>query len=330
MSSNSWTKLKECPIKLFNGSIRTGTNTFLLLSYDNGIWQYKVNENEWTQIMKYVSQFKSLKTISYNTNKNIIHLLDSNSNLFQICLQTKEMKKITNISIHYVTWSRNLFCINNKLHIFEHTPQMSMHHRALDLNKNGLDFKTIRTFQHKTLNHAAIYLPTRQRIVLFTYARIMEYCVLTNEWTIYISSVKFPQITSLVTDKYEQFVIMSVEWYDTHRIIMYHIETRKIYLASYKLPTKEICHIIMMDNPERDNLIVFGYVHDCFKRKEFDQIPELPFYLIRLIGKWICNEQLHLFSETRWWKTDIMSRQDDRKHWKINLDNLFKDTHSLV
>ena len=324
MSSNSWTKLRQCPNKLVNEPIRTGTDTFVVLSYNNGIWQYKVKENEWTQIMKYVSEFQSLTAISYNTNKTIIHVLDNRSNLFQISLQTKQMKKLTNIPFETVGWSPSLFYINNKLHIIAHTPEICIHHLIADLGKK--DLQTIHTFQYKTITHAAIYLPARQRIVVFTYERIMEYCVLTNQWTIHVPSFKFPLITGLIADKHQQFIVIPIEWHTGPRIIVYNITTRNMSFSSYKPATKRKYVGIMMDDPERDNLIVFGYVHDCFTRKEFDQIPELPFYLIRLIGKWICNEQLHLFSVTTCLNTWAMVHHHNGKHWKISLDDVLKGT----
>ena len=79
---------------------------------------------------------------------------------------------------------------------------------------------------------------------------------------------------------------------------------------------KGMFHAIMMDNPDRDNLLVFGYIRDCFKKEEFKHIQQFPDYLIRLIGTWICNEWIHLIR--------LDGEEERGMHWKIRLDDILE------
>ena len=50
----------------------------------------------------------------------------------------------------------------------------------------------------------------------------------------------------------------------------------------------------MIYNNHRDEILTFGFVDACFRSSEFENIIKLPHYLVKLIGKWISIEYVHL------------------------------------
>jgi len=67
-------------------------------------------------------------------------------------------------------------------------------------------------------------------------------------------------------------------------------------------PIRAVC----VNNNERDDLMVFGYVHE-FEKNDFESM-NIPFNLIKMILKYILIEYIHIFSFLN--------------HWKINIDDI--------
>ena len=78
---------------------------------------------------------------------------------------------------------------------------------------------------------------------------------------------------------------------------------------------------ILTRNKEFDDLLTFGYVHECYKMEKFKDMQVIPFYLIRFIGKWICCETIHLF-------TLHGDKDMTRKHWTIDVDKIMQSVMS--
>ena len=84
------------------------------------------------------------------------------------------------------------------------------------------------------------------------------------------------------------------------------------------LESPYVAGIILRDD-KRDELLVFGFINQCFRNKEMINVQILPVYLIKLIRGWVCIEMVHLIAWTKDW---------DRKylHWKINVDDILTTT----
>ena len=76
-----------------------------------------------------------------------------------------------------------------------------------------------------------------------------------------------------------------------------------------------IDYIITRKSQKDDELLTFGFVHECYKKDNMKKMQELPFYLIQLIAKWIFYNYLHIvFGEHETAK---------RQHFKILVDHVF-------
>merc|ERR1712129_69926 len=43
----------------------------------------------------------------------------------------------------------------------------------------------------------------------------------------------------------------------------------------------------------KDEILVIGFVNDCFKQKEFDNLQLPPAYIIEIIAEWYSAEMIH-------------------------------------
>ena len=58
-------------------------------------------------------------------------------------------------------------------------------------------------------------------------------------------------------------------------------------------------------NQGNEGLLTFGYVRRCYNNKMFKNMQNLPFDLIKFVGKWICYETMHLIGKKGHWTIDM-------------------------
>jgi hypothetical protein len=82
--------------------------------------------------------------------------------------------------------------------------------------------------------------------------------------------------------------------------------------SNLKTPSRGEFHAaIINDSGDKDEVLTFGFVSQCFKLKEFAAVQPLPFYLIQFISKWMQNQTVHLLA--------------NYGHWTINVDHILSD-----
>ena len=80
---------------------------------------------------------------------------------------------------------------------------------------------------------------------------------------------------------------------------------KNLMKSTIKTPSKRFTSWIDQ-NEHHDKLLVFGYINKLWKLPKYANIQTLPYYLINLIAKWVCFEDIHLMAV-------------DSQHWKINI-----------
>merc|ERR1712113_758694 len=61
-----------------------------------------------------------------------------------------------------------------------------------------------------------------------------------------------------------------------------------------------ICGAVMLGNDHsRDQVLAFGFIRGSWKEKGFEQLQDMPCYLMEMIGKWYCNETIYFMDIDR-------------------------------
>merc|ERR1712228_143680 len=96
-------------------------------------------------------------------------------------------------------------------------------------------------------------------------------------------------------------------------IFVYNVKRKILQKSPIKCPRQCKYKAVMMRNKKRDELMVFGFINQCFESAEYQNIQRLPYYLVRFIAQWISNEWIHLMVVNG--------------HWKIHIDEVLNSTN---
>ena len=124
--------------------------------------------------------------------------------------------------------------------------------------------------------------------------------------------------SSVVCTKNEQHIVflggyvIGSGWTDI--ISIYDFKINKFRQCSVKCPKKTRFEAVMVNNSENDELLTFGFVNKCFRSSQFNDIQALPYYLITLIGNWVCSEFIHI----------VNTDHNGGNHWKINVEAIMQ------
>merc|ERR1712087_1040812 len=73
----------------------------------------------------------------------------------------------------------------------------------------------------------------------------------------------------------------------------------KLKRSSIKCPTVGECFAARTGGVDsKDGILVCGFINECFKSKEFENIQLLPDYLINIIAQWYGSEMIHWIGYT--------------------------------
>ena len=137
------------------------------------------------------------------------------------------------------------------------------------------------------------------------------HCTLNGEYVIVLGG----------TDGYSLYRAAHKNTSINKRIFIFDVKQKKCYESIICLPYFSICHThtVLVNNKYEDELSVFGFIRSEFKRKEYDNVPSFPDYLIHFMTKWICNEYLHVMDYCTFGGYSDLSL-----HQKINIDHILE------
>ena len=146
--------------------------------------------------------------------------------------------------------------------------------------------------------------PQAQRYATVAYELSLE----TNAFTRFESlTFDHGKLCSSMVSTMDHRYIVFVGGYDTtinDTISVYDIKLDTLKQSVMKCPSRGYHGAINMCSTRLDELLVFGYVRDKFKRN-------VPHSLIKLMAKWMSNEYIHLVGV-------------NHGHWRVNIDELLK------
>ena len=94
-------------------------------------------------------------------------------------------------------------------------------------------------------------------------------------------------------------------------ISIYDINQQQFRKCTLKCPSKDWYEAISVSNESKDELVVFGYVHEF--EAEYKGLS-IPLVLINRIQEYVHNEFIHLMTLCH----------KDNKHWRINIDDILE------
>merc|ERR1712192_5804 len=68
--------------------------------------------------------------------------------------------------------------------------------------------------------------------------------------------------------------------------------------SSIKCPKIGICHAVRTGGIDsKDDILVNGFIKDCFKKPSFDNIQLPPSYIMKMIAMWYSAEMIHWLND---------------------------------
>ena len=119
-------------------------------------------------------------------------------------------------------------------------------------------------------------------------------------------------------DKYVIFFGGGGSWIkDSNTIQIFDVVNEKMYQCNIQCPHSGEYRAVLIDNFEKSDIIIDGYLRMIWKEYEFIGMNELPVELIKLLRRFYAQEWLHLMA--------IRTGE----HWKIELPHLLESISTV-
>eukprot|EP01084_Bolivina_argentea_P270761 460472_1 len=185
--------------------------------------------------------------------------------------------------------------INDELHLID-----AGNHYIFDKQKKvfqkivyAFESDNVYTYRFGCCGNGSLYLKSRKCMVLFDTkcTQIHQFQTCNDKWVAFNTKMSndlhIGKGCTMVCTYNEKHIIMLAAESHSHRsnsILVYDIVNNMLRKSSITCPYSH--HAVVMRDTYGDNLMVFGFVNQCFKLSECMNMQKLPHYLIQLIGKW--------------------------------------------
>ena len=235
-----------------------------------------------------------------------------NFDILEYNLHSKSTTKFTDTS--FPELFTEIICINGVIHVFDGGCKHFIFH------KENSAFDEICQLSYEQFIGKAVYLKSKKTIVLFdaNTSFIYEYQTWNKTWITHafepMNNMGHVQAGTCATTN-EKYILIFGGFIPRKKdsIFLFDVHNKTFTESSIKCPFREMCRATIMRNDHEDEVIVYGFVNQCFAAKQFIGVGKLPIDVIKLINRLICNEWVHLISFD----------QPPNNHWKIHIDSLF-------
>lgn len=303
-TQHTWsTSIVSPPAVLFCRLLRFSNNEFIIVAQKGkrddvaGIHKYNATTREWNKIMDYPSECITCHHLATIDDKNkTIYICNRNSNisgskLVEINLSTKSIKH-TDCNFDFGALPGIVF-ENNNIHIVGGLGQNRKHYI---LEKNNT---LIHDFGSRVC--AIDILKRTKSIIALKHSEdtsFMQYK--NNEWV----DMKvqcgylFGSLNVAITENEDYIILLqgtnskTSQMEDT--IHVYDLVNNKLSKSNIKAPgAGSMATAVITRDMKQEEVITFGFVRWCYKGNDYKKTQELPFYLIKFIGKWLSCEIIH-------------------------------------
>ena len=127
----------------------------------------------------------------------------------------------------------------------------------------------------------------------------------------------------------DQYIIILPEYYHyslkSHKIAVFDTETGALIKTNIIYPKINGCKhdrlsvsAVCVDSKQRDELLTFGFIEQCWKSPKYKDIIKLPRYLIKLVNRYVLNQLIHVFCGN--WDDE----ETENAHWLINVNDILQ------
>eukprot|EP01084_Bolivina_argentea_P310623 537545_1 len=320
-----WKKLNGSGVRFFLGPFSLNKDEFFIMNLNgtsdddcgddnNEFFKYNVKHNKWTTMFVLRTSYKLCAhdlSATFDRTNQLLYL-SGNSLLYQINLKTKAIELLLDNGAFDDFPAMSI--INDKLHILHDRTHVTYDVCSKSVTTNyeiGIKIGVVFYVQ------CILHMKSRNNILMFgndsvgTIKVIYEFSLENDEWHQW--NVKLPTHLSIsvaaifasTDEKYIFFLGADCSGAeDTHRIAdgytysdkisVFDVEKAVLRDCSIKCPYKGLFGGLIVNNEEDDDLLVFGYVKELYGSGCFNDVQQMPHYLIQLIRNYVCNEFIHL------------------------------------
>ena len=138
---------------------------------------------------------------------------------------------------------------------------------------------------------------------------IHQYSISDNSWKRLKVTMPKPMrdfgVTSIMDGRYVLLFGGRTENEDFEHIYIYSVHDETFRLSKVVSPKKGKCHVIAVNDKEKEELSVHGFVRYQWRYLQINEQLFLPKYLVQIIRRYYHQEFIHLVSIYGHWKIDV-------------------------
>ena len=288
---------------------------------EDGIHKYNALHDKYTKIMDYPRDLVSIShSAAYDEKSKLIYVCNPRSQLIEIDIDSKKV----NILSTNANYNRTplIFVVDDDIHI--------MNWRK---SKYGIFNKSTQTFKQMTdteyiMSPWTVCMKLRQSIITTAIQKtdnkivtmMNEYSYINKKWINWeIEGISCYRPRIVVTKFEEYLIFMGGKDMKTRMrskdILVYNFKHKQMRKSSIKIPCSHFT-VVLDRNDDREDVLLSSYMNKLWRNPEFVSVQLLPFYLTKLIGKYICFEYVHLVG--------LNDKDHSYAHWSINVDKIIQ------
>ena len=268
-----WNVLPPLPYDKFSQPVCINPDEFIIalwneLHYEgDGMYKFNTINNEWLNLVSYPLGSKyDATSLAYDKHNNVIYM----SNSWECNQVDLNIHTITTAAFH--AEDSQIVSIGHKIH-------------AIGNRLGDKKEYVVNEGFNELKKHRIVYLQSTNSILCL--GRESTYGILESIHEFNLSSQKWSKLDTQLPEKLydfgfvkttsEDFIILlggvGIAPYDVIRI--YDVRQSIFVQSKIKTPTKGNCKAVLMSNPDKDKTIIIGFIRDCYKRDDFNQVQTL-------------------------------------------------------
>lgn len=217
--------------------------------------------------------------------------------------------------------------INNEYHIiggFQNDKHVKWNSKILKFEilhdlKNHINWDNIGNHRLAMINDKILSFGGFSWKSFISLDEVYEFNITSSKWT--ATDIKLPRSIhcfGCVTVLNGQFVILfgGARGFDRCKDIwIYCVETKTFRRSNIQCPIQMTCNAFTIKDKLKDEMTVFGYIRREWRRSQIDDHLFPPKYLIKIMGRYYWNQEIHLFEYNK--------ESVGGNHWKIDVLDIF-------
>ena len=279
-------------------------------------WIYDISESKWRLLTSDTNYFPAFAKIVFDEKKKLIYFLTDKTTHAGVAVYDLKSNSIQDCDITLPNYDHNnraatLELIDGRIQII--LGNFNDEHIECDIE--GKECKTLHTFEKYSnclADPASVYLQNKGELWLiggFDYNswwcidHIHSYSITNDKWKpLHIKLPESLRKCTCICTIDERYIIIfgghDSRHVSTDKIFIIDTELLEIKESSIKCPMKGLFHACLVDDKTRSDLIVNGFINECWNEEKFKNNENLRYPsddIIGLIISFHCVQIVHLF-----------------------------------